>query len=108
MLPRRVSVGNLSRCAIAARGTNVKTIIYVLFLTLCGFLLVGWFLDWYTVQDIRTSPGKHRLEIEIDTEKIRQDFEKGRKKLEETLRQIRKCSEPGEKTTELSLHVTER
>jgi hypothetical protein len=58
----------------------VKTIVYVMFLALCAFLIVGWVLDWYAVQDIRSTPGRHRLEIEINTEKIQQDIERGRKK----------------------------
>lgn len=66
----------------------MKTLVYMLFLAMCAFLFLGWFLDWYSVQEIRSSPGKHRLEIEIDTEKIQQDIERGRKKLEETWRQI--------------------
>jgi len=86
----------------------VKTLIYVLFLTTCGFLVVGWFLDWYTVQDIRSSPGKHRLEIEIDTEKIRQDIERGRKKLEETWRRMHQPQEHAEQKPRLSLRSAQR
>ncbi len=66
----------------------MKTIVYVMFLVLCAFLIVGWFLDWYAVQDIRSTPGRHRLEIEINTEKIQQDIERGRKKLQETWRRM--------------------
>jgi hypothetical protein len=90
------------------REANVKTLIYVLFLTTCGFLVVGWFLDWYTVQDIRSSPGKHRLEIEIDTEKIRQDIERGRKKLEETWRRMHQPQEHAEQEPRLSLRSAQR
>ncbi|MCS7015935.1 MAG: hypothetical protein NZM42_07445 [Gemmatales bacterium] len=86
----------------------MKTIIYVLFLTLCGFLVIGWFLDWYSVQDVRSSPGKHRLEIEIDTDKIRQDLERGRKKLEDTWRRVKTGEEQVQTQPGLGLRLAQK
>jgi F0F1-type ATP synthase membrane subunit b/b' len=85
----------------------VKTIVYVMFLALCAFLIVGWFLDWYAVQDIRSTSGRHRLEIEINTEKIQQDIERGRKKLEETWRRMQQPDTQASQA-HLSLNRAER
>ncbi|MCS7167158.1 MAG: hypothetical protein RMI91_02640 [Gemmatales bacterium] len=83
----------------------MKTLIYVLFLALCGFLVIGWFLDWYRIQDLSSSPGKYRLEIEIDAQKIRQDIERGRRKLEETWRQMQQRQDQAQASSRLSLRL---
>jgi hypothetical protein len=45
--------------------------------------VVGWYLGWYQVHTLTTSPGHRAVKIDIDTNKVGQDLKKGGEKLEE-------------------------
>jgi hypothetical protein len=73
----------------------MKTLVYLFFLVLCLFALVGWFMDWYHIVDLKTDAGKHRVQIDFDMNKIRDDFERGAAKFQQTVRRV---SENSDKT----------
>jgi hypothetical protein len=60
------------------------------------FLGVGWYLDWYHVKSSPASAGHHRVDIDINGEKIVDDVhkgvEKGEKKLQNALEKDKKAS----------------
>lgn len=49
------------------------------------FLGVGWYLDWYRVKSSPADTGHHRMDIDINGEKIIQDVQKGVEKGEKKL-----------------------
>ena len=66
----------------------MKNLVFVLFLAVLLFAVVGWFLDWYSIADLHSSSGRHRLQIEVDTNKIRSDLDKGQAKFQETIERV--------------------
>lgn len=40
------------------------------------FLVAGYFLGWYSIQSVPSSPGHHKVNIDVDGTKIRQDLNK--------------------------------
>jgi hypothetical protein len=65
----------------------------LLFLATFAFVLAGWFLDWYDIVDVQNQGGRHRLQIDIDTQKIREDLDKGQAKFRETLDRVQQGTE---------------
>jgi hypothetical protein len=59
---------------------NLIAFLATLFLTVA---VVGWYLGWYQVHTLTTSPGHRSVKIDIDTAKVGQDLKKGGQKLEE-------------------------
>ena len=49
------------------------------------FLGAGWHLGWYTVKGIPAPPGHRVVEIDVDTDKIRDDVHRGKEKLSDAL-----------------------
>ena len=41
--------------------------------------VVGWYLDWYKISTTKTLDGDRTVTIKLDTEKIVEDVEKGKK-----------------------------
>lgn len=48
-------------------------------------LVVGWYLDWYSVRSTASEPGRTTVHIDIDQQKIREDLERGRDRLHNAL-----------------------
>lgn len=68
--------------------------LFVLFsAAVCLFVVLGWFFGWYRVVDIQSNGGTHRLQIDVDTNKIRADFDRGQARLRETLDRLRQVAE---------------
>ncbi len=49
------------------------------------FLGVGWYLDWYHVKSSPADAGHHRVDIDINRDKIVHDVEQGVQKGEQKL-----------------------
>ncbi len=49
------------------------------------FLGVGWYLDWYHVKSSPADTGHHRVDIDINRDKIIHDVEQGVQKGEQKL-----------------------
>ena len=47
-------------------------------------LVVGWYLDWFTVHRGPSSDGKTNYTVEVDEKKIKEDLQKGEAKLKHT------------------------
>jgi hypothetical protein len=62
---------------------NLLALFALALLTIVG---VGWYLGWYKVGSQPASvPGQHRVNIDIDTNKIDTDLHKGEEKLHQML-----------------------
>jgi hypothetical protein len=62
---------------------NLLALFAVALLSIVG---VGWYLGWYKVGSQPASvPGQHRVNIDIDTNKIGTDLQKGEEKLHQIL-----------------------
>lgn len=62
-------------------------------LLVCGilfFLVVGWFMDWYSITGTESKNGKTQFQFEVDRTKINQDIGKAKDKLDSTLDQFNK------------------
>ncbi len=68
----------------------MRNLFYLTFLALVFFLVVGWFMDWYSLTSINNSNGKTRLQFEVDTQKVSADLNKGKEKLTKTIDALRK------------------
>lgn len=53
-------------------------------LTVAG---VGWYLGWYSVQSNSAAAGKRTVNIDIDSNKISQDLQKGTEKVQQFLKE---------------------
>ncbi len=62
----------------------MRNLVFVLFLGVFGFLVAGWFLDWYSIGGGRADNGQRRVQIDLDTKKIGADLAKGREKLQDS------------------------
>jgi hypothetical protein len=86
----------------------VRNLIFVLFLAICTFAVVGWFLNWYDIVDVQQQGGRHRLQIDIDTQKIRQDLDRGQTKFKETLERVQQGTDVQQVPAPLSQLPVER
>jgi hypothetical protein len=67
----------------------MKNLVFLAFLALVGFAVAGYFLDWYNISGSPTSGGQTRLQIDVDTHKIKEDLSKGQAKIKETIEKAR-------------------
>jgi len=73
---------------------NMLALFGAALLTVVG---VGWYLGWYKVRSQPASvPGQHSVNIDIDTNKITNDFQQGEQRLQQWLE--KKNSEESKKT----------
>ena len=61
----------------------MKNLVFLLFLAVLGFAAAGYFLGWYEITGVPSSGGHHRLQIDINTTKIKDDFDRGTEKVQE-------------------------
>jgi hypothetical protein len=62
---------------------NMLALFAAVLLTVVG---LGWYLDWYKVRSQPASvPGQHSLNIDINTNKIGTDLQKGEQKIQQML-----------------------
>lgn len=65
----------------------MRNLVFLLFLALCAFVVIGWFLDWYTIAGLQGSGGA-KVQIELHTDKIKEDIDKGIQKGRSALEQL--------------------
>ena len=53
---------------------------------LIAFAGIGWYQGWYTFASKSTPDGHHHVEIDIDKNKIQNDFKKGEKAVAKRLK----------------------
>jgi hypothetical protein len=71
----------------------------IAFLAVCvvALLVAGYFLGWYNLVGVENNGGTHRLQIDVDTNKIRSDLDKGKKKVIEAYDKLKdSAGEEGE------------
>lgn len=72
----------------------MKNLIFFVGLAVICFAATGWYLEWYTITDLQGLGGRSRVQIELDTQKIRQDagglLEKGQERLQTTIERTQK------------------
>jgi hypothetical protein len=79
----------------------VKNLIFVLFLLVVVFAVAGYFLGWYQITDLPTgTTGQHRLQIDINTTKIRDDLHRGSEKVQEGIDRVRQGAEKKDATAQ--------
>jgi hypothetical protein len=71
---------------------NLLAFLAAAILTFAG---LGWYLDWYTISTSTADGGHRKVNIDINTPKIGEDFEKGGQKVREM---IEKAGSKGTKT----------
>jgi hypothetical protein len=54
-------------------------------LVLIGFGGLGWYLGWYKIHTAPTADGHRQIEIDVDTNKIKSDVNKGENKVHDWL-----------------------
>lgn len=66
----------------------MKNLIFLLGLAVLGFGVLGWFLDWYSLDRVENRDGKTSIQLQIDRNKIGSDVGKAKDKLDKTLDQF--------------------
>ena len=66
---------------------NLLAFLAALVLTVAG---VGWYLGWFEVHNAPPHHGRHRVNIDIDTNKVGDDLEKGKAAIEDLVEKARK------------------
>ena len=56
------------------------------------FAGLGWYLDWYTISSSPAADGHRQVKINLNTNKIEQDVEKGGQKVRNMLEKDKKDS----------------
>jgi hypothetical protein len=64
-------------------------------------LVAGYFLNWYTFVGIESHGGNHRLQIDVNTEKIKEDLRRGKEKLRQTWEELQDVSDQTKTPAEL-------
>lgn len=54
-------------------------------LTALLFFGLGWYLGWYKIQNTSAPDGHHHIQIDVDTNKVKSDVNKGENKIHEIL-----------------------
>lgn len=54
------------------------------------FLGAGWYLGWYQVTSQSAGPGRSRLQVDINRDKISEDIKRGAEGVQEALEKARK------------------
>jgi hypothetical protein len=68
------------------RGQAMRNLLALFAAALLTVVGVGWYLGWYKVRSQPASvPGQHSVNIDIDTNKIGTDLQKGEQKLQQFL-----------------------
>ncbi|MCS6977260.1 MAG: hypothetical protein NZM31_09685 [Gemmatales bacterium] len=62
----------------------MKNLLALLAAVVIIVLVVGYFLNWYSIVGIENQSGGHRLQIDVNTDKIKADLKRGKEKLKET------------------------
>jgi hypothetical protein len=63
----------------------MRNLLAFLAAALITFLGLGWYLEWYKVSSTPASDGHREVHIDINTNKIGQDLDKGEKKVRDAL-----------------------
>jgi hypothetical protein len=58
-------------------------------------LALGYFLGWYDLVGVESNGAGHRLQIDVNTNKIKSDIDKGATKIKETIREFQEAGEEG-------------
>jgi hypothetical protein len=56
-------------------------------------LALGYFLNWYSLVGIESQGGSHRLQIDVNTSKIKSDIDKGKTKLQQTIEEFKESAD---------------
>lgn len=70
----------------------MRNLVFLAFIAVVLFAIVGWFMDWYSFPVVKTDQGKVNVQLQFDKDKISQDLEKGKNKFGNTVDQFRKDS----------------
>jgi hypothetical protein len=71
----------------------MKNLIFLLFLAILGFAVAGYFLDWYKIEGVPSGEGHRKLQIDINTTKIKDDFDRGTEKVQEGINHVKDTAE---------------
>jgi hypothetical protein len=71
----------------------MKNLIVALAVCVVLVVVVGWCLNWYQVIDLSSTGGGHRLQIDVNTSKIKADLQKSKERIGETIQDFRDDSE---------------
>jgi hypothetical protein len=63
----------------------MKNLVFILFLGACAFTIFGYFLGWYKISDFGSDNGHRRVQIDLDSKKIKEDLQKGQSRLNDAL-----------------------
>lgn len=63
------------------KGMLMKNILTMGATGLLIFASLGWYLDWYKVNRVAGPDGKQHITIDLNTQRIQTDFQKGREKV---------------------------
>ena len=75
----------------------MRNLLALLAAALLSFAGIGWYLDWYKVQSTTTKDGHRRVNIDIHSQKIGDDLQKGSEKLQEAWERQRSSGDPASK-----------
>ncbi len=67
----------------------MRNMLYLAFLGAVFFVVVGWFMDWYSISSVRNSNGKSQWQFEVDTNKVSADLTRSKEKLTKTIEQLK-------------------
>lgn len=79
----------------------MKNLLALLALVVIIVLVVGYFLNWYSVVGIENQSGGHRLQIDVNTDKIKADLRRGKEKLKETFEEFQDMSDHAKTPAEM-------
>jgi len=72
----------------------VKNLVFFLFLLLVAFAVAGYFFGWYQITGVPSgTSGQHRLQIDLNTSKIRDDLHRGGEKLADGIERVKESAE---------------
>jgi hypothetical protein len=84
----------------------MRNLIFLVFLAIVGFLVAGYFLDWYDIKGVPGGDGNTRLQIDIHTSKIREDIDRGGDKLKDGLERVKEAGERKDTTAKVETPST--
>jgi hypothetical protein len=67
----------------------MRNLVFLAFLAALIFAVAGWLLDWYSVSRTPSKGGKTSIQLDFDTNKIKEDLRKGKDKFDDTVENVR-------------------
>ena len=71
----------------------MKNLVFLLFLAVLAFAVIGYWQEWFKIEGVPSGEGHRRLQIDINTTKIKSDFDRGAERVQDGISHVKDGAE---------------